>query len=78
MVEKLRIKIIYYDFLSKVNLTEEQIKILDMMIQKNKIIKISLEMGMSERNIGYEIQKIKKAYKNYVEMEKTKYEALTT
>lgn len=69
MLEKLKVKAIYEDFLKNVNLTEEQIKILNMLIKKEKIIKISLELGMSERTINYEIKKIKNLYKNYYNLQ---------
>ena len=72
MIEKLRIKAIYNDFLDNVKLTEEQIKILDMMIKKETRYKISLEIGASERTIAYEIQKIKKLYKVYCEVQISK------
>lgn len=65
MIEKLKIKMIYNDFINNVSLTEEQIKILNMLIKKEKIIKISLEIGVSERTINYEIKKIKKLYDDY-------------
>lgn len=72
MVEKLRIRALYDDFVSKVKLTEEQKRILDMMINKDTIIKISLEIGVSERTIKYEIKKIKQLYNNYLQMEISK------
>jgi len=72
MVEKLKINIIYNDFLDNVHLTEEQIKILNMMIKKETRYKISTEIGVSERTINYEIQKIKKLYKNYCDLQLTK------
>lgn len=72
MCEKLKIKAIYDDFLKKVSLTKEQIKILDMLIEKESILKISSEMGMSERTINYEIKKIKNAYNGYKQLEITK------
>ena len=72
MVEKLRIKALYDDFVNKVKLTEEQKHILDMMINKDKIIKMSLEIGVSERTIKYEIKKIKQLYNNYLQMEISK------
>ena len=72
MVEKLKIKIIYNDFLSNIQLTEEQKKILDMMIKRETRYKISREIGVSERTIGYEIQKLKQLYENYCELEKSK------
>lgn len=72
MVDKLRIKALYDDFISKVKLTDEQIKILDMLINKDKIIKISMELGLSERTVNYEIKKIKKIYNDYLQMEMVK------
>ncbi len=72
MVEKLRIKALYDDFANKVKLTQEQKRILDMMINKDKIVKMSLEIGVSERTIKYEIKKIKELYNNYLQMEITK------
>ena len=45
--------------------TDEQVKILDMLINKESVLKISLEIGVSERTIGYEIKKIKNLYKDY-------------
>ena len=69
MVEKLRMKAIYDDFLSKTNLTEEQIKIIDKLIKKETLVKISLDLGMSKRTLGYEIKKIKKLYEDYAQLE---------
>lgn len=72
MIDKLKIKTIYDDFLNNVQLTEEQIKILNMMIKKETRYKISTEIGVSERTIGYEVQKIKELYKNYCELQISK------
>lgn len=72
MIEKLKIKAIYDDFLANVNLSEEQIKILDMLINKETLIKISLEIGVSQRTISYEIRKIKNLYKNYCNLQISK------
>lgn len=69
MIEKLRIKVVYEDFLKNVTLTEEQIKILDMLIHKDSIVKISMEIGMSQRNVSYEIKKIKKLYSDYYDLQ---------
>ena len=69
MIEKLRIKAVYNDFLENVNLTQEQIKILDMLINKDSIVKISMEVGVSQRTVGYEIQKLKKLYNDYYGMQ---------
>lgn len=72
MIEKLRINVIYDDFVNKVKLTKEQRRILDMMIDKDKIVKMSLEIGVSERTIKYEVKKIKQLYNNYLQMEISK------
>ena len=65
MQEKLKIKAIYDDFLANVSLNSEQIKILNMYLNKESILKISMEIGVSERTIGYEIKKIKQLYDDY-------------
>lgn len=72
MIEKLRIKALYDDFVNKVKLTDEQKRILNMMLNKDTIIKMSLEIGVSERTIKYEIKKIKELYNNYLQLEITK------
>ena len=66
MIEKLRINAIYKDFIKEVNLTDEQIRILDMYINKESIIKIAMEIGISQRTVSYEIKKIKRLYNDYV------------
>lgn len=69
MVEKLKVKVIYDDFVNNVKLTEEQKKILDMYINKDSLIKIAMEIGISQRTVGYEIKKLKDLYKDYVFMQ---------
>lgn len=66
MVEKLKNKAIYDDFIRNVSLTDEQIKIIDMLIQKESIVKIAMEIGVSTRTISYEIKKLKTLYQDYV------------
>ena len=77
MIEKLKIKAIYNDFLESVKLTEEQKRILDMMINKDSIVKISLEIGISQRTVSYEIKKIKNLFNKYYEMQLFKAEMLS-
>jgi len=72
MIEKLRVKALYDDFVSKVKLTDEQKRILDMMINKDTIVKISLEIGVSQRTINTEIKKIKELFNNYLQIEISK------
>ena len=66
MVEKLKIKAIYDDFISNTKLTEEQKRILDMYINKETTVKIAMDIGVSTRTITYEIRKIKDIYNDYV------------
>lgn len=66
MVEKLRIKAIYDDFIRNVELTDEQIRIINMLINKDSIVKIAMEIGVSQRTVGYEIRKLKDIYQDYV------------
>ena len=68
MIEKLKIRAVYDDFIRNVKLTDEQIRILDMMINKDTIVKMSIEIGVSQRTIGYEVKKIKKLYEEYCQM----------
>lgn len=77
MVEKLKINAIYNDFLNSVRLTKEQVKILDMMINKDSIVKISMEIGVSQRTVSYEIKKIKELYSRYYDMQLFKAEMLS-
>lgn len=69
MIEKLKIKAIYDDFVKSVSLTDEQIKILDMLIKKESIVKISMEIGVSQRTVSYEIRKLKNLYNDYYQMQ---------
>jgi transcriptional antiterminator len=76
MLEKLKIKAIYDDFLMNVHLTKEQIKILDMLLDRNKIIKIAMEIGVSERTITTEIRKLKDLFEQYYKLQLFKTEML--
>ena len=69
MLEKLKINAIYEDFIKNVHLTIEQKKILDMLINKDTIVKISMEIGVSQRTINYEIKKLKKLYEDYYNLQ---------
>ena len=69
MVEKLKLKVIYDDFIKNVALSNEQIRILDMYLKKETTVKIAMEIGVSPRTITYEIKKIKQLYQNYVFMQ---------
>lgn len=72
MIRKLQVKAIYNDFLKNVSLTEEQIKLLNMYINRETRTKISMELGMSERTVGNEINKIKKLYEDYYNLQLSK------
>lgn len=74
MVRELSNKIIYSDFVSKVILTNDEIKILDMLILKYSIIKISQEVSMSDRNVSRIIKDIKEKYYIYKKIEMAKLE----
>ena len=69
MIEKLKVKALYDDFINKVKLTDEQKRILDMMINKDTIVKMSLEIGVSTRTINTEVKKIKELYNKYLQLE---------
>lgn len=69
MIEKLKIKAIYDDFKRNVELTTEQIRIIDMLLKKEKIIKIAMEIGVSERTVNYEIKKLKKLFEQYYQLQ---------
>ena len=72
MFEKLRIKDIYNDFVYKFTLTDEEIKVLNMLIKRYTIPKISIELYISEPKISVIIKRLKKYYKQYEELEKLK------
>ena len=65
MYQKLKIKPIYDDFLKNVTLTDEQKRILDMWLNKDTILKISIDIGISERTVNYEIKKLKELFSDY-------------
>lgn len=69
MVEKLKVKVIYDDFIRNVSLTDEQIRIINMLINKDTTVKIAMEIGVSPRTITYEIKKLKQLYQDYVFMQ---------
>ena len=72
MIRKLQIKAIYDDFLSNVKLTDEQIKLLNLYIKRESRAKIGMELGMSERTVGNEINKLKKLYSDYYNLQLSK------
>lgn len=72
MFKELSNKIIYEDFRSKTVLTDEEIKILDMLLLKYSIIKIADKCNMSDRNVSRIIKEIKNKYNNYKTIEVAK------
>lgn len=77
MIEKLKIKDIYNDFVNNVHLTKEQIKIINMLIEKESIVKIAMAIGVSDRTINTEIKKIKNLYHQYCKVQLFKAEMLS-
>lgn len=72
MVKELSNNIIYNDFVSKTTLTEDEIQVLDMLIKKYSIVKISQEACMSERSVSRVIRSLKDKYNDYKNLELTK------
>ena len=72
MLEKLRIKDIYDDFIYKFTLTDEEAKVLNMLIKRYTIPKIAMELYISEPKVSVIIKKLKKYYKQYEELERLK------
>ena len=77
MVEKLKIKAIYDDFINSVYLTEEQIRIINMLLNRDSIVKISMEIGVSQRTINTEIRKLKDLFNKYYDLQLFKAEMLS-
>ena len=74
MIKELSCKIIYNDFIDKMVLTSDEMKVLNMMISKYSIIKMADLMNMSDRNVGRIIKDIKDKYNNYKKIELAKYD----
>lgn len=72
MLEKLRIKDIYNDFIYRFTLTDEEAKVLNMLIKRYTIPKIAMELYISEPKVSVIIKKLKKYYKQYEELERLK------
>lgn len=76
MVKALSNQIVYEDFIKKTVLTEEEQKILDMLLKRYSIVKISQEVCMSDRNVSRIIKTLKEKYNNYKNMELAKIDIL--
>lgn len=72
MAKELSNRIIYDDFLSKVVLTDDEKIILDMLIKRDSIIKISQTINMSDRNVSRIVKDLKQKYTNYRRLEMAK------
>lgn len=72
MIKELSNKIIFDDFVNKTILTSDELEILEMLIKKFSIVKISSELSMSDRNVSRIIKDLKIKYKNYKKLELAK------
>lgn len=72
MLKELCNKTIYDDFRGKTTLTEDESRVLDMLILKYSLVKISQEMCMSDRNVSRIVKDIKEKYNNYKLLELAK------
>lgn len=77
MIKELSNEIIYNDFKNKVILTEDEDKILKLMLKKYSIVKLSQECCMSERTISRIIKELKIKYENYKKLELAKLDIFT-
>ena len=77
MIKELCNKIIYNDFLDKVVLTDEEKKILDMLLVRYTLVKISQEIGMSDRNVSRVVKSLKDKYEMYKKLEIAKLSILS-
>lgn len=72
MIKEVSNKIIYNDFINKTTLTDDEKEVLDMLIQKYSIVKISQLTCMSERSVSRVIRSIKDKYIDYKKLELAK------
>lgn len=69
MKKDLSIKQIYDDFILKVMLDEDEIKVLDMYIKNYSYVQMSLALNISERNISRIVNRLKEKYAIYKNLE---------
>ena len=74
MINELSNKIIFEDFKNKMILTDDEEKILLMLVKKYSIIKMSQEINLSDRTVERIIKNLKIKYGNYKKIELAKYE----
>ena len=78
MIKELSNKIIFEDFKNKIILTEDEEKVLLMLVKKYSIIKISQEINVSDRTVERIIKTLKIKYNNYKKIELAKYDIFLT
>lgn len=78
MIKELSNKIIFEDFKNKTILTEDEEKVLLMLVKKYSIIKISQEINVSDRTVERIIKTLKIKYNNYKKLELAKYDIFLT
>ena len=78
MFKELSSKLIYDDFKTKMVLTDDEIKVLDMLLLKYSITKMSQEINMSDRNVSRIIKDIKEKYYMYKKIELAKLDVFKT
>lgn len=69
MKKDLSIKQIYDNFILKVTLDEDEIKVLDMYIKNYSYVQMSLALNISERNISRIVNRLKEKYAIYKNLE---------
>lgn len=69
MYKTLSNKVIYNDFKEKVLLTDEEIKVLDMLLKRYTLVKIGMELDMSDRNVSRVVKRIREKYEDYKKIE---------
>lgn len=69
MYKTLSNKVIYNDFKEKVLLTDDEIKVLDMLLKRYTLVKIGMELDMSDRNVSRIIKRIREKYEDYKKIE---------
>lgn len=69
MKKDLSIKQIYDDFILKVTLDEDEIKVLDMYIKNYSYVQMSLALNISKRNISRIVNRLKEKYAIYKNLE---------
>ena len=78
MIKELSNNYILNDFLYKTILTEDEKNILDMLLLKYSIVKISQTICLSERTVSRIIRELKDKYEIYKRLELTKLNILNS